>query len=157
MVIDEVLGRFDVGRVDVVVVTGAADDAYRALVDDDMVDLLRVDRPIGALFAVRAIRDRMVRAGQAAPAARVAGRFWNGPIRWARITPASFAAFASFASFAEPGSARVAASLAVLPYSEGRVLLTYETRTAVTDQRAGRRGRGRRGRADDDRSRRVDA
>lgn len=163
MVIDEVLGQFDVGRVDVVVVTGAADDVYRALVDYDMVDLLREDRLIGALFAVRAIPDRMVRAlrKQPGPAPTTslrladlpsegewvrlgedpgreivfgaAGRFWNGPIRWARITPASFA------SFTEPGSARVAASLAVLPYSEGRVLLTYETRTAATDQRA-RRG-----------------
>ena len=58
------------------------------------------------------------------------GRFWNGPIEW-RTTSAE-----TFASVTDPDTARIAANLAVLPYSGGRVLLTYETRTAATDESA---------------------
>lgn len=62
-----------------------------------------------------------------------AGRFWKGPIQWQRSTPETFA------SFNEPGSARIAANLVVHPYSRDRVLVTYEARTAATDDQA-RRG-----------------
>ncbi|HUJ66626.1 MAG TPA: hypothetical protein VLX59_13860 [Acidimicrobiales bacterium] len=163
MLIDEVLPQFDVTRVDVVVVTGAAEDVYRALCDYDMVDLTRDDRLIGALFAMRGLPDRVLQVlgkrPEPAPVTSMrladlpsegewvrlgenpgrefvfgaAGRFWGGPIQWERITPETFAAFGA------PGSARIAANLAVHPYSRGRVLLTYETRTAATDNQA-RRG-----------------
>jgi hypothetical protein len=45
----------------------------------------------------------------------------------------------TFASADAPGSARIAASLAVHPYSLDHVLLTYEARTTATDDQA-RRG-----------------
>lgn len=56
-----------------------------------------------------------------------AGRFWNGPIQWDRITRVSFSEPTA------PGTARIAANLAVHPYSRDRVLLTYEARTAAAD------------------------
>jgi hypothetical protein len=163
MLIDEVLPQFDVTRVDVVVVTGAPEDVYHALLDYDMVDVTRDDRLIGALFAVRGIPDRVmrllgkrpqpppvtsmrladlpaegewVRLGEEPGREMVfgaAGRFWGGPIQWEQTTRETFG------SFDAPGSARIAANLAVHPYSPGRVLVTYETRTAATDDRA-RRG-----------------
>ncbi len=166
MLIDEVLPQFDVTRVDVVVVKGTPEEVYRAVLDYDMVDITRQDRVIAALFAVRGIPDRVVhvlgRRPSTAPVTSMrladlasegewirlgedpgreivfgaAGRFWGGPIRWERITRETFA------SFQAPDSARIAANLAVLPYSPGRVLLTYETRTLATDDRA-RRGIGR--------------
>jgi hypothetical protein len=61
------------------------------------------------------------------------GRFWNGPIQWQRSTPRTFATFNA------PGSARIAANPAVHPYSRHQVLVTYEVRTAATDDDA-RRG-----------------
>lgn len=163
MLIDEVLPQFDVTRVDIVFVNGAPEDVYGALLDYDMMEVTREDRLIGALFAVRGIPDRVMRVlgkrHQPAPVRSMrladlpsegewvrlgedpgreivfgaAGRFWAGPIQWERITPEIFA------SFKAPGSARIAANLAVHPYSPGRALLSYETRTAATDDRA-RRG-----------------
>ena len=163
MLIDEVLPQFDVTRVDVVVVTGAPQHVYQALRDYDMVDVTRDDRLIRVLFAVRGLPDRLMqmlgKRPEPAPVTSMrladlpaegewvrlaenpgrefvfgaAGRFWGGPIQWERITPETFAAFEA------PGSARIAANLAVHPYARGRVLLTYETRTAATDDRA-RRG-----------------
>ncbi|MGZ4435959.1 MAG: hypothetical protein ACXVW7_20405 [Trebonia sp.] len=163
MLIDEVLPQFDVSRVDIVVVNGAPEDVYRALLEYDMVDVTRDDRLIGALIAVRGIPDRVMRVLRNRPGPApmtsirladlpsegewvqlgedpgreivfgAAGRFLSGPIQWERINRETFA------SFEAPGSARIAANLAVHPYSPGRVLLTYETRTAATDARA-RRG-----------------
>lgn len=163
MLIDQVLPHFDVIRVDTVVVNGAPEDVYRALLDYDMVDVTRDTPLIGALFALRGIPDRVMRAlGKGTepnpvtsmrladlpsegdwvrlgedPGREIvfgaAGRFWSGPVQWQRITRETFA------SFDAPGSARIAANLAVHPYSPGRVLLTYETRTEATDDRT-RRG-----------------
>lgn len=163
MLIDQILPTADVARVDVVVVNGAPEEVYRALLDYDLADLPRDDRLVGALFALRSIPDRVVRIlgerSEQAPVTSLrlaelpsegawvklgenpghevvfgaAGRFWNGPIRWERITTERFA------SFAVPDSARIAASMAVHPYSPGRVLLSYETRVLATDDRA-RRG-----------------
>lgn len=160
MLIDEVLPESDVDRVDIVVVNGAPEQVFRALVEYDMVDVTRDDRLIGALFAARGIPDRVMRVlgrrpdptpvtsmrladlpseGEWVRLAEdpgreivfgAAGRFWNGPIEWQRITAETFATFEA------PGSARIAANLAVHPYSPGRVLLTYETRVAATDDRA---------------------
>lgn len=163
MLIDEVLPTFDVNRVDIVMVNGAPEDVYRALLDYDLVDLPRDDRLIGALFAVRDIPDRVVRLLNKRPAPApvssmrlvdlpsegewvklgedpgneivfgAAGRYWNGPIRWQQIEKETFA------SFVAADSARIAANLAVTPYAAGRVLLSYEARVAATDDGA-RRG-----------------
>jgi hypothetical protein len=163
MLLDEVLADFDVTRVDTIVVAAPPAAVYRAVMELDMVQLVRDDRVLGLLFAVRGIPDRLLRLAGRAPEVPepvsmrladlpaegewvrlaedpgreivfgAAGRFWNGPIDWEVITPAGFAAFDT------PGSARIAANLAVHPYSADRVLLTYEARTSATDA-AARRG-----------------
>jgi hypothetical protein len=163
MLIDEVLPTFDVTRVDTVVVAASADAAYRAALDLDLVEVVREDLVLGVLFAVRDVPDRVMRLlarrGEPPPRGPVrlgdladegewirlgedpgreivfgaAGRFWKGPIRWQRTSPRSFAAFDA------PASARVVANLAVHPYGRDRVLVTYEARTAATDDDA-RRG-----------------
>jgi hypothetical protein len=160
VLIDDVLGDFDVTRVDTVVVRAPAEDVYRIARDIDLVEVVRADPLVGALFALRSIPDRIMRLLARAPAAPdvesmrladlgdegewirlaeepgrefvfgSAGRFWNGPIQWDRITPASFSGARA------AGTARIAANLAVHPYSRDRVLLTYEARTAAADDEA---------------------
>lgn len=163
MLIDEVLPDYDVTRVDTVVVSASAEDAYRLAVDLDLVQVVAEEPIVKALFVLRSIPDRVLQAlGRRPPAPPTetmrladlseegewirlaedsgrefvfgaAGRFWNGPIDWQRTTPATYATFAA------PDSARIAANLAVHPYGPGRVLVTYEARTAATDERS-RRG-----------------
>jgi hypothetical protein len=160
MLIDDVLPEFDVTRVESTVVSAPPDVVYRVALDLDMVQMARDDALVGFLFAVRGLPDQVLHLLGRRPApeppasmrladlpsegewARLAedpgreivfgavGRFWNGPIEW-RTTSAE-----TFASVTDPDTARIAANLAVLPYSGGRVLLTYETRTAATDESA---------------------
>jgi hypothetical protein len=163
MLIDEVLPNFDITRVDTIVVAAPADVVYRTALELDLVQVVREDRVIGFLFALRGIPDRVMRLLGKRPAAPApeamrlgdlpvegewirlgedpgqeivfgaVGRFWKGPIQWQQSTRETFA------SAAAPGSARIAANLALHPYSQDRVLLTYEARTAATDDEA-RRG-----------------
>ena len=63
------------------------------------------------------------------------GKFWQRDYGVERVSPEEFA------GFDRPGFAKVAVSLSVRPYGEGRTLLTYETRTATTDEEARRRFR----------------
>ncbi|WP_254762222.1 hypothetical protein [Natrinema marinum] len=60
------------------------------------------------------------------------GKFWRPAIEWRQIDADAFAAFD------EPGYAKLAVGLSVRPYGDGRTLLTYEARTATTDERARR-------------------
>jgi hypothetical protein len=163
MLLDEVLPAFDVTRVDAVTVAAPAEDVYRVALDLDLIEVVRTDPVLGVLFAIRGIPDQLLgalgkRPAPPAPASMrlidipaegewirlgedpgreivfgTAGRFWKGPVQWTSSTPQTFAAFN------EPDSARIAANLAVHPYSADRVLLTYEARTAATDD-AARRG-----------------
>jgi len=157
VLLDDVLPEFDVTRVDAVVIRASAEAVYQIACDVDLVDVVREDRLVGMLFALRSIPDEIMRRLGRAPRAPevaslrlsdlgdegewirlaeepgrefvfgAAGRFWNGPIQWDRITRASFA------DATAPGSARIAANLAVHPYSRDRVLLTYEARTAAAE------------------------
>jgi hypothetical protein len=56
------------------------------------------------------------------------GKFWQGNIEW-RDVP-----LAEFAGFAEPGYGKIACNFSVRPYGPDRSLLTYECRTATTDE-----------------------
>ncbi|HXV93364.1 MAG TPA: hypothetical protein VD813_08715 [Pseudonocardia sp.] len=60
------------------------------------------------------------------------GRFWTPTIEWRPTT------LAEFPGFAEPGWGKIACSLSVRPYGDGRSLLTYECRTATYDDRSRR-------------------
>jgi hypothetical protein len=160
MLIDEVLPSFDVTRVDTIVVAAPAEEVYRTALALDLVQVVREDPIVGFLLALRGIPDRVMRLLRKRPAAPApeamrlgdlpvegewirlgedpgheivfgaVGRFWKGPVQWQQSTPATFAAADAL------GSARIAANLAVHPYSQDRVLLTYEARTAATDDEA---------------------
>ncbi len=58
------------------------------------------------------------------------GRFWQRDYGFEQITPEEFV------PFDRPGFAKVAVSLSVRPYGARRTLLTYEARTATTDETA---------------------
>jgi hypothetical protein len=64
------------------------------------------------------------------------GKFWQGTIEW-RDVP-----LAEFAGFTEPGYGKIACNFSTRPYGNRRTLLTYECRTATTDD-ASRRKFGR--------------
>jgi hypothetical protein len=61
------------------------------------------------------------------------GRFWGRDVDWLEIDAADFR------DFDRPGYGKVAAGFSVREYGEGRSLLSYEARTAATDESA-RRG-----------------
>lgn len=56
------------------------------------------------------------------------GRFWKPDIEW-RDVPLT-----SFASFDEPGWGKIGCHFLVSPMADGRNVLTYECRTATTDE-----------------------
>lgn len=58
------------------------------------------------------------------------GRFWHRDYGFEQITPEEFV------PFDRPGFAKVAVSLSVRPYGATRTLLSYEARTATTDEAA---------------------
>jgi hypothetical protein len=83
------------------------------------------------LFATRGGDGAWVPLGERADrelAFGAVGKVWQPSIDWRRVEPEEFAAFA------EPGWAKVAAALCVLPYGEEHCLLTYETRAWCTDE-----------------------
>jgi len=61
------------------------------------------------------------------------GQFWKPVITWREVDPTHFA------RFDEPGFARLAISLRVVPTDDGQSRLVYEARTAATDELARRR------------------
>ena len=60
----------------------------------------------------------------------VVGRFWAGETVWEHSTPESFRTFDT------PGFARIAANFSLREYGDGRTLISYECRTAVTSDEA---------------------
>lgn len=163
MIIDRQLPRFDVTRIEHRVVDATLPRTWDAIRD---LDLMEIHTPLmdAAVFA-RGLPERVARllgrdvpppvelkelrlfgedAGMPGwvilgeiPRREVAfgavGRFWSGSIHWLTV-PAS-----EFATFTEPGWGKIAANLSLRPYGEGRTLLTYEARTATTDERSRRR------------------
>lgn len=61
------------------------------------------------------------------------GRFWKSSIDWRDVEPDRFL------EFNEPGWGKIACNFSVRRYGEIRTLLTYECRTATTDEIARRR------------------
>ena len=60
------------------------------------------------------------------------GVFWRPQIEWHDV------ARDDFATFAEPGFGKIACNFSVRPYGEGATLLSYECRTATTDEESRR-------------------
>jgi hypothetical protein len=164
MVIEELLPRYDVTLVELVVVDPDPRTAWDALYD---LDLLDVHTPLlDVAFWARGLPERAARRVSGRPplppptAMRFAeagdggdempwvilgvrpgreiafgaiGRFWQPVMSWEPVTADAFAAFD------RPGWGKIAANFTVLPYGRDRAILTYEARTATTDQEARRR------------------
>ncbi len=78
-----------------------------------------------------ALLEGWVPLGEAPPRELVfgaVGKVWQPQIEWKRVPPDEFAAFA------EAGFAKIAAGFSMRSYGEGRTLLSYEARTAGTDE-----------------------
>lgn len=63
------------------------------------------------------------------------GKFWQPVIEWREIDPDAFD------DFHEPGWGKLAASISLRPYGEGRTVATYEARTLTTDAESRRKFR----------------
>jgi len=63
------------------------------------------------------------------------GKFWKPEIEWADVDAEDFSAFD------RPGYAKLAIGVSVRPYGSDRTLVTYEARTATTDEQSRRRFR----------------
>ena len=152
MLIDRCLRCFDVTQVCETTMRALPSEVYEAMLETDLRDPV-----IDALFALRElpqrISRRLHREGPAPEATRVTfgdiasgpiwvrlaeepgvelvvgsiGRFWQKDYGWRLI------AADQFEGFQEPGYAKVALSLAVLPSAADLTILRYEARTATTD------------------------
>jgi hypothetical protein len=156
LLVDELLPSFDVRIAEHRIVDADPATTWDALVH---LDLMQVHTPLlDAAFWVRGLPARLHRTSAAAPPAIVlgelgtampgwlrlgedpghelaigaVGRFWTPTIEWRDVgTPEAFGAFD------EPGWGKIGVSFSVLPYGAHRTLLTYECRTATTDERSG--------------------
>ncbi len=85
-----------------------------------------------------AILEGWVPLGEESPRELVfgaVGKVWQPEIEWKRVEPGDFAAFD------EAGFAKLACGFSVRSYGERRTLLSYEARTAGTDEPSRRRFR----------------
>lgn len=156
MIIDEQLPTYDVVVTEHLVVDA---DPPTTLEAARQLDLLTVSTPLleGAMW-IRGLPDRMRHRARARSvplrlaegvglpgwlslgeregsevAFGAVGTFWQSSIRWRDVS------LADFAGFHEPGWGKIACNFTVLPYGEGRTLLTYECRTATTDEASRRK------------------
>lgn len=158
MLIDRYLPTYDVTEVCETSLRAPADVTYAAMRETDLADPV-----VNVLFALRELPQRLTRRmrGAKPPAAapRITfgniaqglpgwvlldedpgvelllgsvGRFWRRDYGW-RPVPSG-----EFIPFHEPGYAKLALSLLVLPSAAGRTILRYEARTATTDDAARR-------------------
>jgi hypothetical protein len=156
MIIDEYLPRYDVVLAEHLVVDADPVTTWHAARE---LDFMTVHRPLldTAMWA-RGLPARLrgrtqpeiprlrIAAGDSLPgwlslgeregqetALGAVGKFWQGTIEW-RDVP-----LADFAGFAEPGYGKIACNFSVRPYGPNRSLLTYECRTATTDESSRRK------------------
>jgi hypothetical protein len=159
MLIDRRLPEYDATTIQHVVVDAPPRRAFAAAVETDLFALARQDPVFRALFALRVLPERLMAMLRGEPAGEPApteggrlrdlpasgewvrlgetpgeefvfgaiGRFWGSKITWETIEASEFD------GFERPGFGRIAAAISARPYGEGRTLLSYEARTAVTD------------------------
>ncbi|ADB63084.1 hypothetical protein Htur_4265 (plasmid) [Haloterrigena turkmenica DSM 5511] len=159
MLIDRYLAEYDVTTIRHAVVDADPETTYEAMLTTDLLDTGPIVRALGALRAAPMAIARRIRGDSGAPPPErmrfvnvpetdewtlldeahgeefvfgAVGTFWKPEIEWRRIDSAEFS------GFDEPGYAKLAIGLSVRPYGEGRTLLSYEARTATTDDSARR-------------------
>ncbi|MGI9556703.1 MAG: hypothetical protein ACR2N5_02045 [Solirubrobacterales bacterium] len=158
LLLDQHLPEFDVTRVHHRVIDASVERTWETV---KSVDLMRVGEvwPITrALMWVRRLPDAVTRSsgqdGEPLSFDDVAategwvkldevpgrelvlgavGKVWRPRIEWRSVSRSEFS------EFAVPGYAKIAVGLSVRPYGRRRTLLSYEARTATTDEVARRR------------------
>ena len=165
MAIDRFAPEWDGTRVEHAIVEGDCELVYATILEADFLRAWRESRLVTLLFALRSLAERAAAAALRRPlrepeepaALRLAdmpasgdwvlldadpprevtfgviGRFWSGETVWEEIDAGDFR------GYERPGFAKIASSLSLRPYGEGRTLVSYEARTVATDP-ASRRG-----------------
>ena len=158
-ILDRALPSWDATRVEHRVIDASPTDVYQVALHVDFLDAVRENLLVKALLALRAALERVVsmvlrrpmaiaaqpdtlrlidlpRHGQWVCLGRdppreiafgVIGRFWAGETAWKEVDAGDFP------DFEEPGFARIACNLLVLPAKGGGSVLVYEARTRATD------------------------
>jgi hypothetical protein len=161
MLLDEAFPRWDATRVEHRVVDRGRHSVFAAARELDFLDVPREVTAVRWLFGMRTAAERVVGAVRGRPptpaeppsAMRLAdlasrgewvalgerpdeeiafgavGRFWSGDTAWRTIDARELA------GFAEPGFARIGCNLSFRDYG-ARTLVSYEARTAATDEPA---------------------
>ena len=159
MLIDTVCPGFDATRVEHRIVDGTPGELYDVVLGADFIEAWRGNRAVRALFAVRALGERLVSAlrGRTRPeepdvaSLRLADMGTTGDWILLGEDPPHEVAFGvigrfwagetvwetidarEFASFDRPGFAKIACNMSLRPYGDGRTLISYEVRTSATD------------------------
>jgi hypothetical protein len=165
MLVEQLLPRPDAVRVEHRLVAGRPPELYAAVREADFMRAWRDSAAVRAMFAARGAAERAVAAARrrtpaVAPEPNVLrladltvrgdwvllgerppeeicfgaiGRFWAGETVWEEIDAAGFA------GVDRPGLGKIAAGFSLRPYGDERTLISYECRTATTDE-AARRG-----------------
>jgi hypothetical protein len=160
MLLDRLLADFDTTRIEHRVIACGLAEAYEATRQADFIRAWRDSAAVRTLFALRGAGERVASLVQRRPlppapevaAMRLAGmpthgdwvllgeappheiafgaigRFWAGETAWEQ-TDAS-----AFASFDRAGFGKIGCSFSLRPYGRQRTLVSYEARTAVTDE-----------------------
>jgi hypothetical protein len=161
--LDDIVPRPDATAAVTVMVDAPAETTFACVKSIDFAEIPRRDPLMGWLIAARAVPDRiarMIRGEEAGPPMAEAGArlgdMTEGPDEWVRLgeTPGQEFAFGAigrfmgaqvnwrptaaseFGTFAEPGYVKVAAAMSVRPYGDRRCLLTYDCRSAASDDSA---------------------
>ena len=165
MLLDEVMPRFDATRVEHLVVAAPPARVYAGALDVDFIQVWRESPALRVLFGLRGAPQAAARRLRRRPPAPdpdpmrleempdhgdwvklaeepereivfgAIGRFWGREIAWERIEAGEFE------GFDRPGYGRIACNISLRPYGEGRTQLSYEARTATTDEASRRRFR----------------
>jgi hypothetical protein len=159
MLLDRLLADFDATRIEHRVIAVGLAEAYQATRQADFMRAWRDSVAVRALFALRGAGERVaavarrrqvaapevaalrlagmpthgdwVLLGEAPPheiAFGAIGRFWAGETVWEQIDADAFA------TFDRPGLGKIACNFSLRPYGRERTLVSYEARTAITDE-----------------------
>jgi hypothetical protein len=159
MLLDRLLAAFDATRIEHRVIPVGLAEAYEATRQADFRRAWRDSVAVRALFALRGAGERMAAVARRRPpvaapevaALRLAGmpshgdwvllgeappheiafgaigRFWAGETVWEQIDADAFA------RFDRPGLGKIACNFSLRPYGHEHTLVSYEARTAITD------------------------
>ncbi len=160
MLLDGLLPSFDATRIEHRVIPCGLPEAYEAVRQADFMRAWRDSVAVRALFALREAGERgaaLARRRAPIPVPEVAalrlagmpthgdwvllgedppheiafgaiGHFWAGETVWEQIDADAFAAFD------RPGLGKIACNFSLRPYGEQGTLVSYEARTATTDE-----------------------